>query len=309
MQALIQVILPVFLVVGLGYAAAWRGLMTEAGVDGLMKFAQSFAIPIMLFLALARLDLGTIFEGRMLASFYAGALGGFLAGLLGAHFLFGRDWEDSVAVGFVCLFSNSVLLGLAISERAYGSESLAPNYAIIALHAPFCYLVGILAMETVRARGAGIGRTALRVVAGLATNALVIGIGVGVIVNLSGFALPAVVSDAAGLVARAGLPAALFGLGGVLFRYRPEGDLRLIAYATGVSLLLHPALTWTLGRALEVPPAGFRSAVVTSAMAPGVNAYLFANMYGRARRVAASTVLLATALCVLTAWGWMTALG
>ena len=203
MQALIQVILPVFLVVGLGYAAAWRGLMTEAGVDGLMKFAQSFAIPIMLFLALARLDLGTIFEGRMLASFYAGALGGFLAGLLGAHFLFGRDWEDSVAVGFVCLFSNSVLLGLAISERAYGSESLAPNYAIIALHAPFCYLVGILAMETVRARGAGIGRTALRVVAGLATNALVIGIGVGGIVNLSGFALPAVVSDAAGLVARA----------------------------------------------------------------------------------------------------------
>ena len=174
MQALIQVILPVFLVVGLGYAAAWRGLMTEAGVDGLMKFAQSFAIPIMLFLALARLDLGTIFEGRMLASFYAGALGGFLAGLLGAHFLFGRDWEDSVAVGFVCLFSNSVLLGLAISERAYGSESLAPNYAIIALHAPFCYLVGIPAMETVRARGAGLGQTALRVVVGFTRNPLIL---------------------------------------------------------------------------------------------------------------------------------------
>lgn len=309
MAALIEVILPVFLVVGLGYTAAWRGIMSEAGVEGLMKFAQSFAIPIMLFLALARLDLGAIFDLRMLASFYAGALGGFTAGMLGAHFLFGRDWEDAVAVGFVCLFSNSVLLGLAISERAYGSDSLAPNYAIIALHAPFCYLVGILAMETVRARGAGLGRTALRVVAGFTRNALIIGIAAGVAANLSGLPLPAVVSDAASLVARAGLPAALFGLGGVLFRYRPEGDLRLILYAVGISLILHPAITWALGRALTVPPGAFRSAVVTSAMAPGVNAYLFANMYGRARRVAASTVLIATALCVLTAWGWMSALG
>ncbi|MFN4101432.1 MAG: AEC family transporter, partial [Pararhodobacter sp.] len=282
MQALVQVILPVFLVVGLGYVAAWRRLISDAGVDGLMTFAQNFAIPIMLFLALAHLDLSTGFDLRMLASFYAGAFSGFLAGLFGARFLFGRDWEDAVAVGFVCLFSNSVLLGLAISERAYGADSLAPNFAIIAMHAPFCYLVGIVAMETVRARGSGIGRTALRVGEGMARNALVIGIAAGLLVNLLGLPLPLVLADAAGLVARAGLPAALFGLGGVLFRYRPEGDLRLIGYAVAVSLLLHPAITWGLGRALEVPPEAFRPAVVTAAMAPGVNAYLFANQYGRA---------------------------
>ena len=296
MQALVQVILPVFLVVGLGYVAAWRRLILEPGVDGLMRFAQNFAIPIMLFLALSRLDLGAGFDLRMLASFYAGALGGFAAGLLGARFIFGRDWEDAVAVGFVCLFSNSVLLGLAISERAYGPGSLAPNLAIIALHAPICYLTGIIAMETVRARGAGLGRTALRVLAGMARNALVIGIAAGIAVNLSGLPLPGAVADAAGLVGRAGLPAALFGLGAVLFRYRPEGDLRLIGYAVAVSLVLHPAITWTLGGALDVPPEAFRAAVVTAAMAPGVNAYLFADSYGRARRVAASSVLIATAL-------------
>ncbi len=309
MESLIEVILPVFLVIGLGYAAAWWRLITEAGVEGLMVFAQNFGIPILLFLALAQLDLGAVLDPRMLFSFYAGAFGGFLAGLLGARFLFGRDWEDAVAVGFVCLFSNTVLLGIPISERAYGAESLAPNYAIISMHAPFCYLVGILAMETVRARGAGLGRTTLRVIAGFSRNPMIIGIAAGVLVNLSGQALPAVVTDAAELVARAALPAALFGLGGVLFRYRPEGDFRLIAYAVAVSLLLHPGITWTLGQALDVEPGGFRAAVVTAAMAPGGNAYLFANMYGRARRVAASTMLIATGLTVLTAWGWMTALG
>ena len=43
-------------------------------------------------------------------------------------------------------------------------------------------------------------------------------------------------------------------------------------------------------------------------MAPGVNAYLFANMYGVAKRVAASSVLIATALSVLTIWGWISVL-
>ena len=52
----------------------------------------------------------------------------------------------------------------------------------------------------------------------------------------------------------------------------------------------------------------FRSSVVTAAMAPGANAYLFAAMYGRATRVAASSVLLGTSLSVLTAAGWLAAL-
>ena len=309
MQALVDVILPVFLVVAFGYAVVWRGWMGEDTIDALMKFTQNFAIPCLLFLAIARLDLGAEFGWRLLASFYVGAITGFLAGLLGARYLFGRDWEDAVAVGFVALFSNSVLLGLPIAERAYGSNALGPNYAIIALHSPVCYMIGITAMEAVRARGTGLAATMVRAGRGVATNALVIGIALGAMVNLTGLPLPGVLWQALEMIARAALPAALFGLGGVLYHYRPEGDLRLIAYACAVSLLLHPALTWSLGNSLALDQAQMRGAVVTAAMAPGVNAYVFANMYGRARRVAASSVLLGTVLCMLTAWAWMTVVG
>ena len=309
MQALIDVILPVFLVVAAGYAAAWRGLMSETAVESLMKFAQGIAIPMLLCMAIARLDLAAVFDWRLLVSFYTGAVTGFVAGMLGARFLFGRDWQDAVAVGFVCLFSNSVLLGLPITERAYGPEVLVNNFAIVAIHGPFCYALGIIAMETVRAQGAGLGDTLRRVTLGIVTNPLVIGISIGAVVNLTGLPQPAIITDAVDLVARAGLPAALFALGGVLFRYRPEGDLRVIAYAATLSLMVHPAVTWGLGRWFALDPAQFRSAVLTAAMGPGVNAYLFASLYGRAQRVAASTVLLSTLLCILTAWGWMTALG
>ncbi len=305
MGALTQVILPVFIVLGFGYVSVWRGWFSDAGVEGLTRFSQGFAIPVLLFRALSTLDLQQGFDIAMLGSFYAGALAGFAAGLLGARFLFGRPWEDSVAIGFVGLFSNSVLLGLPITERAYGADALQPNYVIIALHAPFCYAVGITAMELARARGAALRSLPGKVLKAMFSNSLIIGILLGLAVNLGGVPLPSVLNDAVDLIARAALPVALFGLGGVLYRYRPEGDLRAILFICAVSLVLHPAVVWGLATVLEVDRGGLRSAVVTAAMAPGVNAYLFANMYGSAKRVAASAVLIGTGLCILSASFWL----
>ncbi|MCB2136760.1 MAG: AEC family transporter [Rhodobacteraceae bacterium] len=309
MQALLDVTLPVFLVIGFGYLAVRLSLFSDAGVEGLMKFTQNFAIPCLLFRAISTLDLGQVFEWPLLLSFYAGATAGFLAGLFGARLIFGRPWPDSVAIGFCCLFSNSVLLGLPITERAYGAGALAANYAIVAVHSPFCYGLGITVMEVVRNRGGGWARTIRSVLTAMFRNALVIGIALGFAVNLSGTAPPQVFSDAVDLMVRAALPAALFGLGGVLVRYRPEGDLPTVFYVCAVALILHPAITWSLGNALGLGQSPLRSAVLTASMAPGINTYIFANMYGVAKRVAATAVLIATALSIITVSVWLSILG
>ena len=65
MHALLDVILPVFLVIGFGYIAVWRGLFPESGVDALMKFSQHFAIPCLLFSAITNLDLSSSFDSRL----------------------------------------------------------------------------------------------------------------------------------------------------------------------------------------------------------------------------------------------------
>lgn len=309
MQALLDVILPVFLVIGFGYVAVWRRFFTSQGIDALMKFSQNFAIPCLLFSAIANLDLSSSLDMRLLGSFYAGAASGFVLGTLGAFYIFKRDIEDSIAIGFCSLFSNSVLLGLAINERAYGADALAGAYAIIAFHSPFCYGLGITAMEIARNRGGSPLVMARGVARAMFRNVLVLAIMAGFVVNLSGVALPGVLRDGLDLVIRAALPTALFALGGVLLQYRPEGDARVIAMVCVISLLVHPAITFTLGSALSVPTEAYKSAVLTAAMAPGVNGYIFANMYGRAKRVAATSVLVATALTILTAWMWLMALG
>ena len=309
MGDILAIVLPVFLVVGAGYLAVWRKLFSDAGVDGLMAFTQKFAIPCLLFSAIATLDLGADFDLSLLASYYAGSTVSFFASMFGARLIVGRPWVDSVVIGFCALFANSVLLGLAIGERAYGIDSLGPNYTIIALHAPFCYLLGIVTMEIVRAEAGGL-KLATTVVRAIFRNSLMIGIGLGFAVNLSGLPIPAMVDEALALMIRSALPAALFGLGGVLYRYKPEGDAGVIAMICAISLILHPAIAWTLGSTVGgLTQDQLRAAVVTAAMAPGVNTYIFADMYGAARRVVASSILIGTASTVLTASSWIWILG
>ena len=84
--------------------------------------------------------------------------------------------------------------------------------------------------------------------------------------------------------------------------------MRVILYVCAISLLLHPAITLGLGRVMGLSNEALRSAVITGAMAPGVNAYLFANLYGVAKRVAASAVLIGTGLTMLSATVWLSVL-
>lgn len=308
MSALLDVILPVFLVIGFGYAAVRAGWLGESAIDGLMRFAQNFAVPCLLFRSIAHLDLGTAYDPGLMVSFYAGAFAGFFACFFGAMAIFGRAMPDAVAIGFAGLFSNSLLLGLAITERAYGAQALQANYAIISLHAPMLYGFGIALMEWARSRGRGLSAAALSRQIGRAilSQALVIGILLGFAVNLAGNPLPGFVWSGVDMVARAAIPVALFGLGGVLTRYRIEGDLGPVLLVTLASLALHPLVTWTLGtQVFALGTDALRSAVVTAAMAPGVNAYVFAHMYGVGKRVNASAVLVATAASIGTTWVWL----
>ena len=308
MQALFDVILPVFLVIGAGALVVRAGLFEQSAVEGLMKFAQNFAVPTLLFRSMAGIDLGASYDVGLMVSFYAGAFGSFVLGYLGALWLLRRPAADSVAIGFCCLFSNSLLLGVPIMERAYGPASLAGNFSIISIHSPMLYAFGIFMMEFVRNRGTGLPAhgLALQVVKGVLKTPLVIGVMTGLAVNISGLQVPGFVMGAVDMMVRAALPAALFGLGGVLVRYRPEGDMKAIAMVVLLSLVFHPGVAYLLGRfGFGLDTAQLRSTVITASMAPGVNAYLFANLYGVGKRVAASSVLVATAASMLTIWSWI----
>ena len=309
-SAIFAVVLPVFLVMGAGYAATRSGLFPLGATDGLMNYTQNFAVPCLLFRAIVDLDLGTTFRPALLVSFYTGATLSFALGILGARLIFKRRPGESVAIAFAALFSNSVLLGLPIMERAYGPDALAPNFAIIAIHAPFCYLVGITTMEFTRADGRSLAETARSVARAMFRNSLMIGLALGFAVNLGHLPYPEPLRGAVEMIADSALPAALFGLGGVLSRYAIRASLGEASMISFLSLVVHPGVAYALSHwVFGLPPEFVRGAVMTAAMAPGVNSYVFANLYNRGQAQVASAVLLATGLTVLTASAWLSILG
>ena len=56
---------------------------------------------------------------------------------------------------------------------------------------------------------------------------------------------------------------------------------------------------------LPISDHELKSAVITAAMAPGVNAFLFSNIYKRSIEIAASSVILCTSLSVISSAFWI----
>ena len=308
MSALLDVIIPVFLIIGFGYCTVWTKLFSTDTIDGLMKFTQNFAIPVLLFDAIAKVDLINVFNINLFFSFYLGATIGFLLGFFGSYYLFNRPLEDSVVIGFCCLFSNTVMLGLPITERAYGEDALRHNFAIVSIHAPFCYFLGITVMELVKSSEKDLKKNIVTILKAMFSNALVVGIMLGFIVYIFEVNLAQSIQASIDMITAVALPAALFGMGGILHQYRPQGDIGPIIMVCAISLIIHPAVVWLAGRNFELTDTQLRSAVITAAMAPGINTYVFAHIYGKAKRVASTGVLLSTAFSIGTIWVWLSLL-
>ena len=154
--ALFQSLSAMFVVIGFGYGLARSRFFDAETVDGIMRYAQNFAAPMLLFWSISRLDLAATFQPALFLSFYLAAFASFALAFAAAKALFARPLPDCVAIGFVALFSNSLLLGVPITERAYWAGATAGNFAIIALHSPIFYSFGIALMEWARTRGQGL---------------------------------------------------------------------------------------------------------------------------------------------------------
>ena len=304
---LLDTVGPVFLLVLFGFVAVRRALFDVATVDALMRYATRFAIPCLLFRAVSTIDLASAYDWRAMGAYYGAALACFAAGALLARRAFGRRPGEAVAVGFAGLFSNLVLLGLPVIEMTLGAGALPTAYAVVSVHTPFCYLVGIVTMELARADGRALSETARVVARAMFRNNLMIGIGLGFLVNLAHVPVPGVLASALGMVASSALPIALVGLGGVLTRYALSERIGETATVAAISLVVHPLLALALCTLLGVAAPDRNVIVLLAAMAPGVNAYLFANLYGRAEGTAAAAVLLATAVAPFSVslWSWM----
>lgn len=306
MLTILVIVAPVFALVTTGYLAVHFKAFPKSGIPGLLAFVNNFAVPILLFRAMLDIDFAAVFNPKMIAGYYVSALFVLAAAILVARAVFRNRPGEAVASAFGAYFSNTVLLGLPIVQRAYGEDALPVMYSIIGFHAPTLMTVSLIVMEISRRDGASPGRVALTAIKRIFRHPLLIGIALGLLGNLFGLTLIEPADAFTRMMSQAVLPAALFGLGGAIHDYRVRDNWVLSATMSFIKLMAMPALVFlVVAVILGVDRDIARIAVITSAMPSGINAYVFATSYNRSVEVAASSILITTALSVLTVSFWL----
>lgn len=301
----LNTVTPVFVLLLAGYAAVKTGVLNTIVIDGLMRFSTHIAVPCLLFSATSTIDFGTAYDWRIMLSYFGTISICFGLAVFISRKRFSRRPGEAVAVGFSAMYSNLLLLGVPIVDRAFDEQALAIAIAIVSLNAPICYLVGIVVMESARADGRTYADTASTVVKSMFKNTLMIGIISGFLVNLSGLALPQFLTVSVDMMSATALPCALFALGGLLSRYALAEQVAESSVLSVISLILCPMLAYLLCNLIGVSEASRNIVVLLAAIPPGLNAYLFASMYSRGVSTASSNVLIGTVLSMFTISFWL----
>ena len=295
MTILLDVIAPVFGVLALGAMSVKVRVLDEGAVKGLVLFVFNFAIPILLFRSLAQTDLPGEIEWAFLLSYYGGAFTVFFSGMALGRFVFKRTLEDRAIFGMSAGFSNTVLIGIPILFTAYGPDATIPTLLIIAFHGPVLMSLTTGLIKIGKGGEVTLANQAKTIGVELVQNPIIMGIALGLVVNVSGLSIPDSLDRMAEMVGSSAVPCALFALGASLAGYPMTGDVSPALLLTGLKLLVHPALVWVIA----VPILGLEGiwvpvAVTMAAMPSGINVYLWGARYDAAPGVAARTVFLTT---------------
>ncbi len=301
MSILPDVILPVFGLVLLGYAAVRLRWLDVHAVRGLSLFVFNFALPVMLFRTLALTQLPAEIEWAFLLSYYLAALVVFGMGMTVARRGFERPLVGQGLAGLTASYSNTVLLGIPIVLTAFGDAAALPLFLIVATHNLVLFPPATAVIEAGLGRRENLRGLLSSTLMGMVRNPIVVGLTLGLAFNLLDYRLPGPIDTVASTLGSAALPTATFALGATLARYRLAGVLREAGSLIGCKMVVQPALVWLLAtRVFEVEPLWSSVAVVMAALPTGINAYLFAERYDHGVATAATAVLLSTGLSIGT---------
>ncbi len=315
MEQIVQIVLPVFGLIALGYGAAATGLLRRETGEALSDFVFVVAIPVLVFrtLAVANFD-GATPWGLWIDYFSVFGIM-WVLGTLVIRRVFGRDARAGVVAGISTAYGNTVLVGIPLSIAAYGDTGAVVMALIIALHLPVMMTTsailiigaerrdGIVHAEPgARALVRGLGVNLIR-------NPLMIALALGALWHLTGVPLGGLPRAMVDRVADVASTLALFAMGMSLRNYGIRGNVGAGLVLAVLKLFLMPALVFVATHyVVPLPPVWAKVAVVAAASPTGVNAYIVAARFRTGEALASNAITISTAGAVLSMMVWLTVL-
>ncbi len=304
----ISTIVPVYLLMALGFLCVRTGYVPGDTVPGLSRFTLRICLPALIFSAVALSGSDQALDMGIALAYLAGSLATLLVGVFVTGVILGTPTSRAWILGLGAGVSNSGFMGYPIAALLIGPDQAARFFAIAVIVENVALLpLGIVAADVSRNAGGAMmaqvrnmGMSALR-------NPLLLSVIAGLAVRLSDVALPVPVSGAVEMLADVAPAVALFVVGATLARY-PIDASEIGSSASTVlgKLFLHPALV--LGAVAVMPVEGsdlVGTAVLFAAM-PMVSIFpILGEPFGMAR-LCATCLVGAVTLSFVTIWGWGT---
>jgi malonate transporter and related proteins len=303
---LISVVLPVFGLIVVGFAASWAGLLSPRAGEGLSDFVSNISVPALVFRTMAGSALPQTQPWGYWLAYFCGLALVWATAMALARGVFRVSFGESVVAGFAAAQSNTVLVGIPVIFRAYGEAGAVPLFLLIAVHLPITMTTATLLYEGAENFSGGV--LARR----LLLNPLILSIAAGLAWRFCGLPYGGAAKSIVESLAAAAIPCALVAMGLALRRYGMQAEPRLTLTISALKLLAHPAAVFILAfKVFSMPPVWAGVAVLFAAMPCGINAYLFADRYKTGVATASSAIAVSTGLSVLSVlfWLWMLGVG
>ncbi len=304
---------PIYLVIVVGYVAVRRGLFTREQMRVLSQFVVMFALPSLMFLAIASRTVAEILNPTYLTAYAVGTLASFALGYGYARLRKARA-EARAFDGLGSSGSNSGYVGYPLALLALPSVaglSLGLNMVVENILLLPLTLVIASSGATSHLSWTEQLRENLR---RLSRNPLLLAVLLGLVFAASGLHLPDVATRALDLFSRASTATALFAVGGLLVGTKVRGIVSRIGIVSTGKLVAHPLLVAGVAAAcvaLGMPALApdLRAALLITAALPTMTVLpVLAHTFGE-ERASAGVLLVTTAASFLTLSALMYLLG
>ena len=310
MQAILTVAFPVFALIGIGWIAGRRGLLGPGGTAALNGFVTWFALPAMLFAALARVDLGTIVNLPFVA-IYGGSMAiTFAVGMLVAR-ISSRAGPAHMSVhGLSAAFGNVGYMGIPLCVSGFGPAGVLPATLAVCIGGAGMMTVAIVIIEFGRHRGAGRLATVARVLGAVAKSPILQAVALGMLVGGLQVPVPAALLRFLDILAGAAGPCALFAIGHFISEVGLPRRLGEVWLATTGKMVLQPLLAAALLPLFPgLAPMWAKSAVLLAALPSAANCFVLAKDCDSFVEGASATILLSTLASVVSVSALVVAFG
>jgi len=305
------IVLPVFLLIAIGYGTARARLLPETAGDALGQFVYVLAIPVLIFKTLAEVDLEGHSPWSLWAAYFSGIAIAWTLGTLIIRIGFKREARAGVIGGISAGFANTVMVGIPLVNQVYGERGLVAIMVIISIHLPVMTMVTAILMERAAALDGvsgpvKLGTLVMKVARSLLTNPLAIAITGSIAWRATGLPITGIFEDVLDRIAATALPVALLSLGMSMVMYGVRGNLLPGLSLSIVKVAIMPLAVFVISAYLaQLPPIWVCAATLTAACPTGINAYIFANRYNTGHAMSTNAITLTTTAAVFTCAIWV----